>query len=288
MGYSFAGCWGDGAAAALSYPQQPLAATPFPLFAALLFRRGQQLVGSPVVVDNRLPQCLVIVGVAAKGGGRVVPGPLADQVAVKLGGTGIAHAQVVECVPLVAADAAPVKSNIFSSLSQPVIAESLPGIFRPGPGLFYQRHPFAEVVDGLHLPVTQPDFNRQPIGERPGGQDNEVLLRLIVGVYVGDDDLIGVESGPCPVGNGRVDGLAGVGVHEAIALLVSGLIKLPVIIGVWGVVVTVGLFIGEQMHAPAGLPASTETSKFKARLPNGRTRNGRLPPGNVVTKLCLC
>jgi hypothetical protein len=117
----------------------------------------------------------------------------------------------------------------------------LTGIFRPGPGLFHQRHPFAEVVDGLYLPVVQPDFNRQPIWERADGQDNEVLLRLIVGVYIGNDDLIGVESGPCPVGNGRVDGLEGGVVHEAIALRVSGLIKLTVIIGVWGVVVTVGL-----------------------------------------------
>jgi hypothetical protein len=107
--------------------------------------------------------------------------------------------------------------------------------------LFDQRHSFAEVVDGLHLPVIYPDFNRQPIRERASGQDNKVLLRLIVRVYIGDDDLIGVESGPCPVGNGRVDGLAGVGVHEAIALSVSGLIELTVIIGVWGVVVTVGL-----------------------------------------------
>jgi hypothetical protein len=135
----------------------------------------------------------------------------------------------------------PVKSNIFFSLSQSVIAERLLGIFRPGPGLFYQRHPFAEVVDSLYLPLTQPDFNRQPIGEWPGGQDNEVLLRLIVGVYIGDDNLIGVESGSCPVGNGRVDGLAGGFVHEAIALLVSGSINLPVIIRVWEVVVTVGM-----------------------------------------------
>jgi hypothetical protein len=88
------------------------------------------------------------------------------------------------------------------------MAENLPAIVRPGPGLFYQRHPFAEVVDGLHLPVTEPDFNGQPIGERPGGQDNEILLRLIVRFYVGDDDFIGVIPGPCPMGNGRVAGLA--------------------------------------------------------------------------------
>jgi hypothetical protein len=82
--------------------------------------------------------------------------------------------------------------------------------------LFYQRHPFAEVVDSLHLTVTQPD-----LGERPGGQDNEILLRFIVGVDVGDDDLIGLELGPCPVGNGRVDGLRNCVVHEGVRFMLA-------------------------------------------------------------------
>ncbi len=78
-----------------------------PPFAILFFRRVQQLIGRAVVVDNRQPQRLVIFRVTAKSGNSVVPGPLADQVAVELSSAGVTHAQVVACVPLIAADTFP-------------------------------------------------------------------------------------------------------------------------------------------------------------------------------------
>ena len=144
----------------------------------------------------------------------------------------------------------------IASISQADLSECLPDKGQMG-------------VDGLCLRVTQPDFNRQPIRKRTGSQDNEVLLRLIVRAYIGDDDFIGVESGSCPVGNGRVDGLGGV-VHEAIALRVGGLIKLTVIIGVWGVVVTVGVVGIEEVETAVCTTFVIVRQSLLASWQNGR------------------
>ena len=66
--------------------------------AGILGERALLYVGEAdrILLDDRLSQRLVLLGVAGKGSGGKVPGALANQVMVKLGGAHRAQAHVIQ------------------------------------------------------------------------------------------------------------------------------------------------------------------------------------------------
>ena len=104
--------------------------------------------------------------------------------------------------------------HFFYPLPSPTENFLLFAILRPGPILVFQRQPFAQVVDRLHLTIVEPDLHHQPVGERPRGQDDQIPLWLfLVGADVGDEDAVGVVLFLRPEGDGRCNRLCNCVVH---------------------------------------------------------------------------